>query len=194
MSPQLLLELRYLALIHKVRELPSLLYFSFPTLEWESLFLRRGYQTHLQALHVWLEMELTDHLKEKSIPNLFSRGSFSLLLNPLGIFTYEKVTNQRLQWITTRLVQTDPRNLFYRWLLFKAHGLLNRTTTLRFLMELLKMPQFPDLRTPNSCDRKADYLWQRDTNEYAPKKQCDHYFNGSDYLWMVSLLISHDGI
>jgi HrpA-like RNA helicase len=52
------------------------------------------------------------------------------------------------------------------------------------------MTQFPVARLPESCDRRADYLWQRAGREYRPAKgNCLRRFNGADYLWMAGLLI-----
>jgi hypothetical protein len=53
--------------------------------------------------------------------------------------------------------------------------------------------QFPDNRLPMNCDRKADYLWQRNTNEaFEASEECTKSFHGIDFLWMAALLTEQE--
>jgi hypothetical protein len=88
------------------------------------------------------------------------------------------------------LVQTDPRNLFFRYLLFRVNGVLNPFVARSLLIELLSMRQFPQEMLPRSCDRKADYLWQRSSREYdIVDDKCSYSFHGTDFVWMAGLLV-----
>ncbi len=98
----------------------------------------------------------------------------------------------RLNWITYRLFSADPDNLFYRFLYLRSINALTTPARIRMMDALLAMPQFPATRLPTSCDRRADFLWQRDSREYylqSREPYCQH-FNGVDFLWMAANLIA----
>ena len=105
-----------------------------------------------------------------------------------------KVLQQRWSWLAQRLVDRDAKNLFFRWLRLAAADALSPRARLAMLRELDAMPQFPQDRLPDACDRRADYLWQRSSSEYMARetKDCVRRFSGVDYLWMASLLIADD--
>jgi hypothetical protein len=145
-----------------------------------------GYEAHLAGLALWLEMELGDHEQVRIDVNSIYRS--------LGyFFSYFSSGNpfaQGHKWVALRLVQVDPDNLFFRYLWFRSIGGLNARVASLLLAELLQMPQFPQERLPSSCDRTADFMWQRGSHEYNEiDVSCDRRFHGADFLWMASLLI-----
>ena len=151
----------------------SLIPLSFPTLMFDLAFVERGFSAHLSALTIWIELEL----KDKRI-----KGT-----TPSSVFSQDHL----LDWYAQKLVEVDPQNLFFRWLKLKTAGALSSTTRLAMLDELMHMEQFPPDTLPQSCNRKADYLWQRDSAEYQPVEhiQCTKLFAGIDFMWMVALLV-----
>jgi hypothetical protein len=67
---------------------------------------------------------------------------------------------------------------------------MNSNLAHKMLEDLLAMPQFPVDQLPTNCDRKADYLWQRKSEEYQPRSSnCHITYNGTDFLWMTALLL-----
>lgn len=185
MTPQLALELKQMALDNGM-EYPLFLETGFSTLEWESLFLKRGYQSHLTSLHAWLSMEYANKYPQKVDKSIAFHA-----LSVLDFLNKDKAFDQRMKWISYNLVSLDGKNLFFRWLRFKASGLDTRELRARLLQELLSMREFPSGSLPQDCDRYADYLWQRDSIEYkAQEKPCGDTFSGVDFLWMAALLLS----
>lgn len=173
---------------------PSLVEYSFSTVEWDSLTSVRGYRSHLIALATWVELELS-----KSSPvqrsDLNSRAVIASLAPILSPFTNEPIISQRLQWVAYNLSILDRDNLFFVWLRLKASGLLNDATRLKLLERLLAMPQFPRDGLPSNCTRQADYLWQRNSKEYyRGNENCTKTFNGVDFIWMASLLLDDSSL
>ncbi len=159
---------------------------AFSVLEFNAAFAQRGYTSHLIGLGLWTEMELRKKYPERvSVVTLLSMfdGVLPLLaMPPLG--------EVRDEWIAQRLVDTDAENLFFRWLRFKTAGALSPGVRAHLIRDLLAMPQFPDSRLPSSCDRKADYLWQRDSREFdASTVECRKTWNGVDFLWLAGLIL-----
>jgi len=173
---------------YSYQEMPSTVRSGFSTLELDAMFARPGYTTHLHGLLVWLELELAKLETVRSAPELrTATRAMSSLTSP---FTPAPLHKQRLEYITQSLVETDPENLFFKYLRIRVAGALNPGVRYRLLTKLNKMKQFPDYHLPYNCDRKADYLWQRASWEYHEKSSdCDERFSGVDYLWMTSLLL-----
>ena len=178
---------RQLALRSGLRDdvLPPEVRRGFSTVELDAAVLSSGYRSHLVALTAWTEMELQAKNAGMKV------RSPHLHFGPLGrLFAAKSIRERRLEWATSRLVEIDPQNIFYRWLRLKAAGALSEGARVKLLEELLAMPQFPR-HLPWDCDRRADYLWQRDSSEFAPAKgACNYQYSGVDFLWMSSLIVS----
>jgi hypothetical protein len=181
-SPGLVESLRLLA-SHRPH-VPVAIRSGFSTLELDMILSGNGFPKHLNALLIWLEMELN-----KQSPR-FPR-SLPELVNPAFVsFTPESLQNQRLSWLAHSLVVNDPANMFFRILRYQAAGAWSPKVRLRLMHELLAMNEFPDARSPSNCDRRADYLWQRESREYAAEgPKCTKFFSGVDYLWVAALLM-----
>ncbi len=163
--------------------------YSFSTLEFDVMAISRGYTSHLNALVMWVEYVLSEQLRSPK-PIAQVRNVSSLVDRLAEPLLARSFSDRRHQWMAFRLVEIDHDNLFFRWLLLKASDALTVKAKVELLQELLAMPQFPENRLPADCDRKADYLWQRDSKEYvSPHPEiCLEVFSGVDFLWMVSLL------
>ena len=174
-----------------MNDIPNIVERGFSTVEVNSIFVPRGYQSHLIALQLWVELELQRLNKNRGVYHLNYRSLMDPLSSALSPFTIETIMAQRQRWIANKLYELDKRNLFFKWLYLKAHKNLDIKQRILLMEELLNMPQFPDYRLPRDCDRKADYLWQRDSIEYdIAKKKCHRFFNGVDFLWLSSLLLT----
>ena len=163
--------------------------YAFSTSEFSALTTTIGYRSHLVALQLWLEMELKN--SKKYNPYLPVRSPVSYIR---GIFeNIEQILEKdRINWISQTLFNQDPDNLFYKFLRLKSADALSRHSKNQLLAELLMMPQFPENRLPENCDRKPDYLWQRPSPEYSTKEPyCTKTYNGVDYLWMAALLLEN---
>lgn len=194
LSPGLAEILRHFARIEAITEsmLPPVIRYGFSTMELDTYTANVGYESHLLALVLWIEQEL------KRIELAESRGNNQLRALPLPLERFTralwgvKVLQQRWPWLAQRLVDRDAKNLFFRWLRLSTADALTSRARLAMLRELDAMPQFPEDRLPDSCDRRADYLWQRASIEYQSQEtsRCRYRFSGVDYLWMASLLVS----
>jgi len=172
---------------HKATPIPEIIRAGYSTAELEVLVIERGFESHLGALTAWLELELT-----AKIPlDMATSGAVTSFVDQIvSPFASVSLGGQRLDWITDRLITADPSNLFFRYLRLRAAGALTVTARMRMLNELLEMPHFPKDRLPMNCDRHADYLWQRANR--LPNQllvRCQEEFNGTDFLWMVALLL-----
>jgi hypothetical protein len=168
-----------------IAELPATIRDGYSTNEVSLLWIKPGFEAHLAALSLWLELELDGNRP-------FERANLlHALLNALvSPFSVADPIKQAHEWTAFRLVQIDPRNLFFRYLRFRVIGALNQVVAMQLLDELLAMRQFPDAHLPRSCDRTADYLWQRGSHEYDQiELSCSKSFHGTDFLWMVALLV-----
>ncbi len=168
-------------------ELPTDIRYGFSTIEFDAIAGRRGFTAHLNALTLWIERELIfgNSHKPRSIA-----GFLDNLMGHLADHSFEK---QRQQWVAGKLVELDQKNMFFRWLQLLAADAISPRIRYEFLNELMSMPQFPLDRLPQNCDRKADYLWQRDSREYQPiplKAKCSEEYPGVDFLWMLSMILS----
>lgn len=188
LTPGLAESFRRISKVYSIDDHPSVIKKSFSTMEMDIFFTSRGYTSHLIALQVWIEMEIMKLYEESGL----WRGPRSVLwevANVLSPWTAENMYHQRHLWITQKLVERDPKNLFFRWLRVQAGGANSKVMQLSMLRELLSMPQFPEQDLPKNCDRKADYLWQRSSDEFSPtSKDCTMQFNGVDFLWMAALI------
>lgn len=174
--------------------LPPSVSLGFSTIEFAAIADNPGYRSHLIGLTSWIELELA--LNARYAPYSGEvRTAISQLSALASPFTRQELSNQRLTWVTGRLFQNDPENLFFRWLRLRAANAVTPLTRHFMIHQLMRMPQFPLTHLPRDCDRRADYLWQRASWEYhVQKRTCDKTFNGVDFLWMAALLLdpSHD--
>jgi hypothetical protein len=173
---------------HPYHSMPEAIRRSFSTLELSVQFAKRGYRTHLSAMQIWLEMELSNKHPRLPMPRTILEES-SFAFDP---FVPRRLESQRIEYVTQSLVEREPENMFYRYLRFKSARAINPAVRYKMMAELLAMPQFPDNRLPADCDRKADYLWQRDGSEYKSNyHKCTVVFSGVDFLWMAGLLLDN---
>jgi hypothetical protein len=111
------------------------------------------------------------------------------LSKAMSALTPARLKDQRLEWVAARLLELNPKNLFYRYLYLETIGGITENVALEMVDELLHSPAFPRGSLPMDCDRDADYLWQRDDSEYVAKSvECREEFAGIDFLWMAGLL------
>ena len=169
--------------------LPAFFDSGYSTAEVEVLVTPRGFESHLGGLTAWLELEL-------AAQGRFPKDSENSVLRILSKWTPQlgltSIDQLRLEWITDRLVTSDPSNLFFRYLRLRAAGALSESVRSRLLVELLSMPQFPEDRLPMNCDRSADYLWQReDRGPNLEPITCTMQYSGADFLWMTALLLEN---
>jgi hypothetical protein len=157
----------------------------FSTLEVDAWMAQPGYTAHLNALTLWIELELTDHQPRSAL-----RSISELIDTAFGPLGTPKINDQRWVWAGHQLARLDRSNLFFEYMELRSAGALTWKTQALLLQKLLDMPQFPDDRLPRNCDRRADYLWQRHSVEYVPRPKagCVETFHGVDFLWMVALL------
>jgi len=186
MSPGLAALFRHLAIDAGISEaaLPTWLNESFSTLEIDAPSSAAGYESHLVALTLWVEMELS-HSKNSRVVR-----SPEFHFGPLQrLFAAKSLRDHRREWLADQLLEADRSNLFFRYLRLETADAISADMRTRLAEELLKMPQFPNDRLPGDCDRRADYLWQRHSREYQPQKTvCTQSFSGVDFLWMAALL------
>lgn len=171
-------------------EWPWILKQSFSSIEYDGIFLKEGYQSHLAGLGLWLEMNQKQKLEwfnPRSLLGLVSRWSGEK--DKLDTSFDER----RRQWLASKLSGLSGSNLFFDWLEYNANGLYHIESEIKLLSDLLSMPQFPVTRLPMDCDRSADYLWQRRDGEAIPDaKTCGKTYAGVDFLWMAALLGAGD--
>ncbi len=188
-TPQIALGLRMLSaelqLSHA--DIPTQVKNGFSTGELSVQVLERGFASHLVALSIWLEIELKNTARK--YPIQAPHDSFISTL--IDSFDHMSFKSSRLQWQTHKLVMLDPQNMFFRYLRLKSINAMNPNIAHQMLNELLNMPQFPSDTLPTNCHKKADYLWQRKSQEYSPRANasCQTTYNGTDFLWMASLLL-----
>lgn len=181
LSPGLGELIKQMSLAHgwKFDALPGEVRIAFSTLEFDTWHGSPGYVSHLSALMLWNELELLQkHRRIRSLAQLIE-----------GVWPLD-LAEVRLQWAGQKLAETDPENLFFIWLKYRSAGALSQRVKAELLTRLLSMPAFPKDRLPQNCDRHADYLWQRSSQEYLPRpgEVCHETFPGVDFLWMVALL------
>ncbi|MBC7531825.1 MAG: hypothetical protein H7318_09620 [Oligoflexus sp.] len=166
----------------KERDVPPVIRVGFSTVEFDTWIAAPGFGAHLNALTLWIELELLERHPELEIRSL------SGLMDEFAPTLGTSFADQRRAWAADQLYNLDPDNMFFEYLRLRTAGALNYSSKARLLSRLLSMPQFPVERLPQDCDRKADYLWQRSSGEYTGTKKCSESFHGVDFLWMVSLL------
>ena len=188
LTPGLAETFRRMSVFYEIEERPSIIARGFSTFEFDTLFTKRGYTSHLLALHLWLELEVQSLYQEKGL----WRGPRSVMwevANVLSPFTIHNMYKQRKMYLAQQLFEVDHKNLFFKWLRLKLGGAYSKHVQVAMLEELLSMPQFPSDSLPQNCHRSADYLWQRGSEEYSPSKDCTRQYSGVDFLWMASLLL-----
>lgn len=159
------------------QDMPDLVRRGYSTTEIGFSFIDGGYKSHLAALAIWIQLET----EGVSLLNQFEIDDGSTLA--------ERVPRQFLSWNTHNLLLLN-NGLFNRYLRLRAAGALTPAVRYKLMKELAAMTtQFPDHRLPASCDRKADYLWQRLPDETVRRSHgCSKRFHGTDFLWMTALL------
>lgn len=174
----------------QVNALPSIIREGYSTAELEVLVTRRGFESHLGGLTTWVEMELDQQLPRTAAADPGPLAdAVDFMIAP---FAAEDMEHQRLDWITDQLVQRDRNNLFFRYLRLRSADALTPAIRHRLLAELIDMPEFPRQQLPGNCERRADYLWQRaDWRPVEPPRPCNEQYNGTDFLWMASLLLEN---
>lgn len=172
--------------------LPPIVREGYSTGELSLIWIKPGFEAHLVGLSIWLELEI-----QKRFPHLSGESKapwFRDFAEVAAWATPENAERQRLQWAATRLVDLDPGNLFYRYLRLRTADALTQKTAATLITELQAMPQFPVGQLPRDCDRRADYLWQREPSEHlGARGRCHAVYNGTDYLWLAGLLVEAMG-
>lgn len=192
LSPGLAEILRHFARLEGLdsQHLPAVIRYGFSTMELDTYAAQPGFQMHLVALVLWIEQELKQLEAQAQSPVIAMRALPLPLERMTRALWGVKVSQQRWAWLAQRLVDADAKNLFFRWLRLATADALTPRARMALMLELESMPQFPADRLPTSCDRRADYLWQRSSQEYQPQTtDCRYHFSGVDYLWMASLLV-----
>lgn len=184
LSPGLSELLKQMALVRSYPEasLPSPLKVGFSTVEFDSWIAEPGFRAHLNAMTLWIELELLQKHPELQIRSL------SAVLDQISPEWGLGFQTQRRAFAANELYNTDPENLFFEYLRLRTAGALTFANRARMLDALLASPLFPQGHLPRDCDRGADYLWQRHSREYRPKAKCHEGFAGVDFLFMASLL------
>ncbi|MCX6116293.1 MAG: hypothetical protein NT027_02030 [Proteobacteria bacterium] len=171
---------------------PWILKQSFSSIEVDTFFLKPGYESHLAGLGIWLELQLRDG--DSSFNPRSFMGEIERRINAGDGLFNEGATQSdqfRLNWVTSKLVNDNPRNLFFRYLYHRARHDLTAQRRMELTSELLAMPQFPPDDLPMDCHKDADYLWQRKDEDYDPTTNiCRHRYSGVDFLWMAAMLSS----
>lgn len=166
----------------------------FSTAEFSLPFTKRGYETHLVAMSLWIELELTRATPPSRVAHgQQARNVLEQAKYLLNWFTHDDVAAQRQQWIAQTLFELDSDNQFFQLLRYRIGGVETVGVREKMLRALLAMPQFPADRLPQNCDRRADYLWQRDSNHYQRRAAtCSVEYNGVDFMWLTALLLEPD--
>ena len=171
-------------------EWPWILKQSFSSIEYDGMFLKEGYESHLAGLGLWLEINHKENAEWFNPRSLL--GEVLRLTGERGSFD-TSFDERRRQWIAGRLSSLAGGNLFFDVLELKANGIYGMDAEVKLLSELLSMPQFPATRLPMDCDRAADYIWQRRDREAIPSaRECGRTFAGVDFLWMAAILGAGD--
>ncbi len=161
---------------------------SFWTTEFDAWTANGDYRSHLVGLTVWLEYEIERMAKWE-----YRSGA---TIDPVGLiidpFMDVHLRDLRLTWSAQSLLRTDPDNLFFRWLALNSLGALTPERRLVLAKQLLSMRAFPEQRLPSNCDRRADYVWQRPSEQTRERSEsCSETFSGTDFLWLSALLLDN---
>jgi len=162
---------------------------SFWTTAFDAWTAGGDYRSHLVALTVWLELEIERMTKweQRSGSTIDLVG---LVVDPL---TDVRLRDFRLAWSAQSLLRTDPDNLFFKWLALRSIGGLTPERRAALAKRLLAMPAFPEWRLPANCDRRADYTWQRPSEQTRERiHSCTESFAGTDFLWMSAMLLENE--
>lgn len=187
LSPGLSELLRHMAHIrnYPVAALPSPLNVGFSTLEIDSWLANPGFRSHLNAMTLWIELDLI-----AKHPELEIRSVAELLDGVSTGFGFGFQAHRRA-FAAESLYKLDPSNLFFEYLRLRAAGALTYAERVRLLERVLDARAFPLEQLPRDCDRRADYLWQRYSLEYAGSGEavCHERFPGVDFLWIIAVLL-----
>jgi hypothetical protein len=186
--------LRYLAEGYKIpsSQWPWVIKQSFSSIEYDAMFLKPGFESHLAGIGLWLEYQFLTDPRWLSGVKFNPRsllGEIQKNLSFLGDQGVPPIERSRLLWIANKLSQDNPQNLFFATLRLQLSGAFSDQARISMLKRLLEMPQFPSDRLPGNCDKDADYIWQRRDSEQVPvHKECTFFYSGVDYLWMAGML------
>lgn len=157
---------------------------NFSLSEFEILTVKKGYRSHLTALYMWLTHQVMSLFEEK--PSFVYESPFGLS-KFLGSLGFRDILSKKRSWLALELYSSDIQNLFFKIVFLNEMNLLKPSKFL-LLRELLERKEFPKGRDAWDCDRKADYLWQRYSEEYVGKASCQKSFHGLDFIWILALL------
>lgn len=190
LTPGLLELLKLMAIVrdYPVEAWPPSLRLGFSTVEFDSWVAAPGFRAHLNAMTLWVELEI---LKKHPDAELQMR-SLSAVLDQFSPSWGLGFQMQRRHFAANSLYELDADNLFFDYLRLRTAGALSYRERSRLLRTLLSQKAFPEDRLPRDCDRAADYMWQRHSVEYKPKKVCHEQFAGVDFLFLAGLLIAED--
>lgn len=156
-------------------KIPLVIRKGFKTNSLDVLFSPVGYRLHLIGLTLWLEMEIQNRKNQ-------SKGRIK-----------RELYSGELKELSKKIYVKDPYNLFFKFLYLKSHGKLSKESLASLLSNLIHMPQFPEARLPKDCDRKADYLWQRQSKEYFVKKStCHETYSGVDFQLLTAIILGEE--
>ena len=149
---------------------------SFSTLDFDAIVPQRGFRSHLIALTILMEHA---SLLRSNAGSLDGQSAIALW---------------RLRLLAMRLFRSDPQNLLYEAVYLKTVNQLDINRD-RLAGRILAMPEFPPGRLPTDCDRGADFLWQRDSEQWAgPAKSSDQaclpsvHYSGVDLIFITSIV------
>lgn len=184
LTPGLLEMLKQMATVrgYSFEALPASMKVGFSTVEFDSWKAAPGFRAHLNALTLWIELELLSRHPEMSIRSL------SAVMDQFSPSWGLGFQVQRRMFAADSLYKVDKENMFFEYLRLRAAGALSFRERARLLAELLESRAFPADRLPQDCDRGADYMWQRHSIEYRGKSSCHEQFPGVDFMFMVGLL------
>ncbi len=191
LTPQMAELMRLLASVYGIpaKELPPSVRYSFATRDLNILEISKGYESHLVALGLWLEMEILD-LNPALGGETAPRNLIALLADVEGQVATSELFKIHWSFVAEKLYHLDSRNAFFTYLYARANGEDTENSRLLMQAQLNEMSQFPRGFLPMDCDRGSDYLWQRDSQEMDEKEpNCNTIHPGVDYLWMTALLL-----
>ena len=194
LSPGIAGLLRNLAVRHEVPfdAWPWALKQSFSSIEFDAMFVREGFESHLAALGTWLEWRMMQRSAGFNPRSML--GELQTFVDDDRLNSAPPMDHERLLWISSDLARKNQGNLFFQWLELEVSQRDDDEARVAILNELLNSPQFPGTRLPQDCDHDADYVWQRKTAELLPvKKTCRATWNGVDFMWMAGLLLEEPG-
>ena len=151
----------------------------------------RGFQLHLHGLGLLLEESLRKELsvrKKVKIRSITTSAAWFLD----SLFREKRnlgpiFEGYRYKVLTKRLYEKDINNYFFEFLFKHSFDLPYLKTSLMAKDYLSFLPS--RARIHSSCDRNADYLWQRDSRQWDKTEVgfCSRTYSGVDVLFMNAL-------